>query len=257
MDITAKHYWGSDFFIPGQLSVTTIDSQSPELLHIRATTEDQFSQFSAVSVYPKCSFNLTHAPKGPNSYQAAAGTYWWGTGRAWAYDAPEAWTEGTLTINGGEVKVIPEQSMTWLDFQWGPGYADAGWYSFVVLLDNGVKITTMTTYSTPEYPMVSVATILFLDGHHEVYVVDTDFHPSDPWVSSATNITYYKSYTINIPGKRTCLHARLAMEGGELYLPSQPTRAGAIADTFSYFEGVFDGKPVTGWGNSERKAVNT
>jgi hypothetical protein len=42
----------------------------------------------------------------------------------------------------------------------------------------------------------------------------------DPWVSADTNITYYKSYQVNIPAKRTSLNVRLVMEGGEpFYLP--------------------------------------
>jgi len=254
MDITAKRYSGRNWFTEGQLSSKSADSQSPNMLHIYATTEDNFSEFKAISVVPEYSFNLTHVPKGPNSYQGGAGTYIWGTARAYAFDAPEAWTTGTLTINGIETRVIPEKSMTWLDFQYGPGYASEGWYSFVILLANGVKITTMTLFSTPKYPTVSLATLGYPDGHHEVFTVDKEFHPADPWVSPSTNITYYKSYQINIPAKRTSLNVRLAMEGGELFDPDDLSKGIKIADTFSYFWGIFDGRPITGWGNSERMA---
>jgi hypothetical protein len=254
MDITTKTYSGRNWISDGQVSSTTLDSLSPEKLHIYTTTKDLFSEFKAISVDPTYPFNLTHTPRGPNSYQAGAGTYTWGIGRAFAWDNPEALTTGTLTINGTETKVIPEKSMTWMDFQYGPGYASQGWYSFVIVLSNGVKITTMTLLPTDLYPTVSVATIAYLDGHHEVYTVDKDFHAADPWVSAGTNITYYNSYQVNIPAKCTSLNVKLAMEGGELYDPDDQSKGIKIADTFSYFWGTFEGKPVTGWGNAERMA---
>jgi len=254
MDITAKTYTGRNWFNDGQLSLQTIDSLSPDMLHIYTTTADLFSEFKATSVIPGYSFDLTHVPKGPNSYQAGAGTYLWGVGRAFAWDNPEAWTTGTLNIDGTDVAVVPEKSMTWMDFQYGPGFASEGWYSFVILLANGVKITTMTLLPTTKYPIGSVATIMYPTGHHEVYTVDKNFHPKDPWVSPNTNVTYYKSYQINIPEKSTYLHATVAMEGGELYYPDDLSRGIKIADTFSYFWGTFDGEPITGWGNSERMA---
>ncbi|KAF2497319.1 hypothetical protein BU16DRAFT_311020 [Lophium mytilinum] len=250
MDITAKTYSGRTWSRPGQLSTTKADSLSPDFLHLYATTEDNYSEYKAVSVVPAFPFNLTHTPKGAGSYQAGAGTYIWGGLRCWAWDAPEALTTGTLTIDGKDVAVIPEKSITWMDWQYGPGYAVEGWYSFVIALTNGVKITTMTTYPTPKYPSGSVATLGFPDGHHEVYALDRDFHPSDPWVSPDTNVTYYKSYQVNVPAKGISLNVSLAMEGGELYNPD--TEGIIIADTFSYFAGTYEGLPITGWGNAER-----
>ncbi|KAF2801323.1 uncharacterized protein BDZ99DRAFT_240450 [Mytilinidion resinicola] len=255
MDITDKTYSGRTWSRPGQLSTTKADSLSPDFLHLYATTEDNYSQYKAVSVVPAFPFNLTHTPKGAGSYQGGAGTYIWGGLRCWAWDAPEALTTGTLTIDGAEVAVIPEKSITWMDWQYGPGYASEGWYSFVIALTNGVKITTMTTYPNSKYPTGSVATLGFPDGHHEVYALDRDFHPADPWVSKDTNVTYYKSYQVNVPAKGISLNVSLAMEGGELYNPD--TEGIIIADTFSYFEGTYEGLPVTGWGNSERMSGNS
>jgi len=254
MDITAKKYSGTKWLSTGHHSYDTIDSQSPEKLHIYTTTPDIFTEFKAISVDPTYTFDLTHRPKGPNSYQAGGGTYIWGGARCWAWDNPEAWTIGTVTINGTKTRVIPEKSMTWMDFQYGPGYASQGWYSFLVLLSNGVKITTMTTLPTPKYSTVSVATIMYLDGHHEIYTVDKDFHAADPWISPNTNITYYKSYQVNIPAKCTSLNVRLAMEGGELFYPDNITNGSKVADTFAYYWGTFEGRPISGWGNAERMA---
>jgi len=101
---------------------------------------------------------------------------------------------------------------------------------------------------------VSVATVGYPDGHHEVYAVDRNFHPKDPWVSPQTNITYYKSYQVNIPEARISLNVEVAMEGGELFNPDDRTKGITIADTFSYYWGTFDGLPVQGWGNAERMA---
>lgn len=254
MDITAKEYSGRKWLRPGHHSYKTLDNQSPELLHIYATSADQFSEVKAVSVDPVYNFDLTHSPKGPNSYQAGAGTYIWGGTRCWAWDNPEAVTTGTLTINGSKVAVVPEKSITWMDYQYGSGYASEGWYSFLIVLTNGVKITTMTTLPTSKYATGSVATIMYLDGHHEIYTVDKDFHPADPWVSPDTNITYYKSYQVNIPAKCTSLNVRVAMEGGEMFYPDNIAEGSKVADTFAYYWGTFEGKPIKGFGNAERMA---
>ncbi|OCK81369.1 hypothetical protein K432DRAFT_295638 [Lepidopterella palustris CBS 459.81] len=223
------------------------------LLHIWATTADQISSINSISTNPKIAFNLTFQPKGPFLYQAGGGDYTWGIGTAWAFDAPEAWLTGTLTIAGATVNVVPEQSMGWFDWQWGPGYAPAGWHAHVILLDNGVKIVIMITNPSTLYTQVAVSTMQFPDGHHEVYPIDTDIHPCGPWVSKDTNLTYYNEYHINIPEKRTSLAVKLRMEGGEATLLSDPTPANSINDAYATYEGIFDGVPVTGWGIAERR----
>jgi hypothetical protein len=254
MDITAKTYSGRNWFTHGYLSVEKADSLSPDRLHIYATTEDNFSEWKAVSVDPTYPFNLTHTPKGTNSYQGGTGSYIWGGGRVQAWDAPEALTTGTLTINNTEIAVVPSKSLTWMDWQYGPGYASEGWYSFLAVLTNGIKITTMTTFPTEKYAGVSLATLGFPDGHHETYSVEKDFHPRDPWVSPETGITYYRSYQVNIPAKGISLNVSVAMEGGELYNPDDRSKGIIVADTFSWYEGTYEGLPITGFGNAERMA---
>jgi predicted secreted hydrolase len=252
MDITKKTYYGETFHSPGQMSNNATAGDSG-LLRIWATTEDQFSEIKIVSKIPKASYDFTLTPRGPILYQAGGGVYNWGIGTASAFDIPETKLTGTLTVDGKKVNVVPEKSMGWFDWQWGPGYAPEGWHGNVILLDNGVKIVIMVTNPSTEYSQVSVATMLFPDGHHEIYPVDPDIHPSDPWVSQDSGLTYYNKYLLNIPGKMTVLKSRLWMEGGEAtYLPD-PSKMNSINDAYATYTGIFDGKLVTGWGIQERR----
>ncbi|KAF2811479.1 uncharacterized protein BDZ99DRAFT_497233 [Mytilinidion resinicola] len=252
MDITEKTYYGETFHTKGQMSNNATAGDSG-LLHIWATTADQISEIKAVSTIPKVPYDFTLTPKGPLLYQAGGGDYHWGLGTAWEFDAPETQLTGTLTIGNKKVNIVPEKSMAWFDWQWGPGFAPGGWHGGAILLDNGVKILPMITNPSDLYTQVSISTMVFPDGHHEVYPIDPDLHPRNPWVSNVSGLTYYNDYQINIPGKKTSLHSHLWMEGGEATVLADPSIANSINDAFAIFTGTFDGKPVTGWGIQERR----
>ena len=82
---------------------------------------------------------------------------------------------------------------------------------------------------------------------YQAGTVDKDFHPKDPWGSPNTNVTYYQFYQLNIPARGISFDIRLAMEGGEPYYPGDISEDIVIANTFSYFGGIFDSETVTGW----------
>jgi len=252
LDITRGNYFGASYLRPGQLSNTKFDGQT-DLLHVGAYSADQFSEIFAISSVPEAPFNLTYVPKGPNLYQAGSGAYIWGLGYAYAFDAPETYVTGTITVGGKIVNIVPEKSMTWFDMQWGPSYAPGGWHAFVVLLENGVKIQITVTNPAEKYNQNSLATFMFPDGHHEVYPVVNDVHPSNPFVSKISNITYYSNYRLDIPLKRASFDVTVPVPGGETALLTDPSPANTIADSFAYFTGTFDGVAVSGWGIAERR----
>ena len=97
-----------------------------------------------------------------------------------AFDNPEACLTGTITVDGREPAIVPEKCVGWVDLQWGNSYAADGWFSFMIRLDNGVRIVTMTTNPSPKYTQCSISTLMFPNSHYEVHTVDTDVHPSDP-----------------------------------------------------------------------------
>lgn len=87
--------------------------------------------------------------------------------------------------------------------------------------------------------------------------MDTDVHPSNPWVDPYTNITYFNNYLISIPSRNILLYSTLAMEGGNMTIWFDPSRLNSVADSYSTFNGFFDGLPVTGYGISEKKETST
>jgi len=249
VDITANTHFGISAFEPGQVSLTSFSAKT-SFLEVGSDAPDQFSQNWVKGTLPEIPFDLKFIPKGPNLYQGGSGEFIWGKDIAYCVDATETEVHGTITVKGKVVKVVPEKSMAWFDLQWGPGYASQGWHAFVVMLDNGVKLQVTVTRATPLYKQGSFTTIGYPDGHQEVWAVENSTHPTNPWVSPVSNITYYHDYIIKIPGKGI-LYAHLPVEGGETAPLENIEPANTIADTFAWYRGILDGKPVKGFGIME------
>jgi hypothetical protein len=249
-DITTGYHFGTAINEVGQLSNTKFEGIS-SVLHVGSNAADQFSQNYAISALPESEFNLQWAPKGPNLYQGGLGYFEFGAVLAITFDAVEALPSGTMVVNGTDVTIVPEKSATWIDYQWGPGYAVGGWHDFVVLLDNGVRMQITVTKPDPAYKVASFTTMMYPDGHQEVWPVDNNTYPANPWVSSLSNITYYNDYIVKIPLKNTILYAHLPLESGETGPSKGANNANTICDTFAWFNGTFDGFPVRGYGIME------
>jgi hypothetical protein len=254
-DITNGRTFGGSWAYDGQVSTTRLFGTTP-ILETGARSEDQISELYVTSSKPEAIFNLTLVPKGPNVYQGASGAYIWGTGYAYTIDYPETWTTGTLVNFANEtVDIIPEKSMSWFDMQWGPSFAAGGWHAFVIILDNGIKLQVTVTNPTDKYKFNSMATIGYPDGHNELHAVVGGVHPSNPWVSDVTNITYYHNYHISVPGRGVSLDVNCPLEDGETTIHEDPTAANTIADTFAWFSGFYDGVAVKGWGIAQLRSA--
>lgn len=174
-----------------------------------------------------------------------------------AFDNPEACLTGTITVDGREPAIVPEKCVGWVDLQWGNSYAADGWFSFMIRLDNGVRIVTMTTNPSPKYTQCSISTLMFPNSHYEVHTVDTDVHPSDPWVDPYTNITYFNICLNSIQSRNILLYWTLAMKGDNTTIRSDPSQLNSVTDSYSTLDGFFDGLLVTGYGISEKRETST
>ncbi|EXJ86722.1 hypothetical protein A1O3_03675 [Capronia epimyces CBS 606.96] len=249
-DLNTGYHFGTSVIEPGQLSTTKFEGKS-SVLHVGSTAADEFSQTYAVSTLPEFKFDLQWVPKGPILYQGGSGFFEFGADLAYTFDVVEALPSGTLVVNGTNVTVVPENSTTWLDYQWGPGYAIGGWHDWVILLENGVRMQVTVTAPNAAYKQASFTTMVYPDGHQELWPVKNDTQPRNPWVSSLSNITYYSDYVIDIPLKNTILYSHLPVKGGETGPSNGSTTANTIADTFTWINGTFDGLPIKGYGIME------
>ncbi|KAI9738400.1 MAG: hypothetical protein M1834_008903 [Cirrosporium novae-zelandiae] len=255
LDITSGTYYGTANTTSGISKEPSTDfNVDLGLFKTYSPSNDLLSTMVSTSSVPGASFNLTSVPKGPNLYDAGAGFFFWGINTTTEWGAPECWVTGTVEINGTEVDVIPEQSMSWYDRQYGPGFGTAGWNLFILLLENGVKICVWDSKSVDHAPKQLFATIMFSDGHHEIYPVDEDIHSTNPFVSELTNITYYGDYRVDIPLKNISLNITLPVLAGEMVNENDPTTAEALFEGYATAQGTFDGSPIKGWGVSEKKA---
>ncbi|UKZ62353.1 uncharacterized protein TrAtP1_003603 [Trichoderma atroviride] len=113
------------------------------------------------------------------------------------YELLAAYTTGTFTINGTTHKIDSRRSTTWYDRQWGDATPTQGWHWFPIQLDNGIRISAWVLPTDKGSPIRAFATALYPNGRQEVVSVNPDIKPSDPWVSSNTNRTWFGSFEVS------------------------------------------------------------
>lgn len=196
------------------------------------------------------------SPRGPNLYHAGNGRFLWGKNWTQEIAYPENWVTGNLTYKGELVQVVSEQSTSWYDRQYGPGVGLSGWDLFFLSFTNGIKAAIWHSEAVEDNPEQYFATILYPDGHHEIYPIDSDLSPSVPFVSNATGFTYYAKHRVNIPGLGATFNVEMVWPGtGEMTLASNPVAKTTLFEGYSVVTGTIHGKPVSGWGTTERHEV--
>ncbi|KAL3421419.1 hypothetical protein PVAG01_07864 [Phlyctema vagabunda] len=254
LDITMGDYFGSQIVSPGRLSSTAYGGNFNGL-DMYAATDDQFSTLVTTSNISGASFNLTSTPRGPNLYHGGSTSFFWGTGITNELAAPEMYVTGTITtLDGSKVNVTSNQSISWLDRQWGPGIASGGWLWFDIILEDGIKIAAwfVNPVSGSDRSQ-SFATILYPDSRHEVVWLDPNLVSSEPITSDITGIVYNTSYQIKMPIKNAEFNITMPVKVGEMPLLTAPSSTDSILEGFSLIEGIFDGLPAKGFGLIEIK----
>lgn len=253
LDIDTEEYYGRTDFTPGTLSNTTYDI-SNKVAHQYSTKPDLVSVQHAETFHPCVTMNLTLEPRGPNLYHAGSGIHWFGGGITHEIASPQLWVTGSINVNGTDVAVIPEESVGWLDRQWGPGAPTKGWDFYTIYLSNGWSMSVWHVSSTNlPLKLSRFATVLFPNGHTEVHTLEDDIHPTGPWVSPVTNLTYHNGYTLNLPTLGLSLEVTVKHPGtGELTNLDVPGLGTTILEAYVEVSGIHDGEPVTEFGVSEQ-----
>ncbi|KAK7425725.1 hypothetical protein QQZ08_007824 [Neonectria magnoliae] len=179
-------------------------------------------------------------------YDGGSAAFFWGTDYDREWSAPNSLTSGTLTINGTQHEVGPKRSTSWYDRQWGVGIATAGWYWFSSHLTDGTRICACVLNPIVDYHK-SFATVLRTDGTQEVVTVFPDLKPQNSRISKNPNITYYESYTLTFPEKKSSLKITVPFgkerQHGEL--DGAETNV-ALYETHATVEGTWEGKGAHG-----------
>ncbi|KAL5326326.1 hypothetical protein ACEPPN_007464 [Leptodophora sp. 'Broadleaf-Isolate-01'] len=218
-----------------------------------ASTADLLSTMISISSVENATFSLVSQPRGPNIYDAGSGHFFWGNDMTFEYATPECYVTGNITYQGQTIDVIPEKSMAWYDRQFGPGYGTNGWNLFIFYLENGVKACIWHSSAVGDGAALRLATFMFPDGHHEVYPIADDIHPSTPFVSKQTGFTYYGSHEVNVLGMDASFIIELPVLAGEMTSHESPTARNTLFEGFSVVKGIFKGKSVKGWGVTEQR----
>ncbi|KAK8083787.1 Secreted hydrolase-like protein [Apiospora saccharicola] len=239
LDIHDGYWFGESFPTldsPFQLDAVDFRSDRFELYASSSPGKDSLVCKSRVA---GAEFDLVVSPRGPNLYAGGPGTFFWGTDWTYQMSYPEMWVTGTLQYQGETIEVVPQKSMAWLDRQYGVGTGTAGWDLYMLLFENGLKMSIWRSEAcagvegaTKKY----MATVVYPDdGHHEIYPLDDDcVESSRPFVSDETGYLYHAHQVITIPG----LDARIEMEQpwpvGEMVVKGNPDVVSTL------FEGYVD-----------------
>ncbi|EWZ28639.1 uncharacterized protein FOBCDRAFT_262651 [Fusarium oxysporum Fo47] len=261
----SNHYGGSIYefesgFFSKYVALGETASFDPNVLNIQfkdqyqwfSNSPDSFSSITTIGNWDNHGWNITFEPRGPNLYDGGSAAFFWGSdyNREWA--APNAFTTGTVTINGSRHEIDPTRSTAWYDRQWGVGLAINGWYWFPLQLVDGTRICVWALNPVGNYHK-SFGTVLKPDGSHEVVTMLPDIHPENSWVSKETNITYYASFTLSFPEKGTL---RIVIPQGKERQYGEfgaQDKSATVYEAYAEVNGVWEGKSVRGWGLSEQK----
>lgn len=252
LDINDSYFYGETFDAPNAVFPADTFYYKADKFETYSTG-DLFSTQVSKSTVEGAEFNIVSSPKGPNFYDAGSGSYFWGTDMTYELAYPEQWVTGNITYKGEVIDIVPEKSMSWLDRQFGPGIGLAGWNLWILLFDNGIKACIWRSEAVHDNPKQYFATFLFPDGHHEIYPIDSEIHPSNPFVSNQTGFTYYGRHKVNIPGINAHFDIQQPVLAGEMTLSSKPTAGNTLAEGYSVVSGSIRGQTVKGWGVSERR----
>jgi len=258
LDITTGTYASTSQTLTGLIDVpaTSVNISLPEY-QTYFDPVDHLSYMVSTSTAAGIEYNLTSVPKGNMLYDGGSSFFLWGTNITCEFAQPECWVTGTVKINGTDVAVVPEKSMSWFDRQFGPGYGDYSWNLWIGYLSNGVKFCIWHNNDGPGFVGQKFGTFAFPNGHQEVYPMREDIKASNPFTSNLTNVTYHGNYEVSFPKKNITLAVTLPVLAGEIVNRASPGSGEALFEGYSTFVGSFGGEQVTGWGVTEQGAARS
>jgi hypothetical protein len=252
LDINDGVYFGETFNDRNSTFATNTLHYKTDRFESYSTTPDLFTIQVSKSTVEDAEFNLVSSPRGPNFFDAGNGFFFWGTDWTYEYAFPEQWVTGNITYKGEVIDIIPEKSMSWLDRQYGPTIAPAGWNLFIIYLEDGTKLTVWHSGAVGDNPAQVFATAMFPDGHHEVYPVDEDIHPSVPFTSTDSNFTYYANHKVSIPDMNAYFDIEQPVFAGEMTQKDNPLPTNTLFEGYAVVKAHVRGKELKGWGVAER-----
>ncbi|KAM5349505.1 hypothetical protein ACJ41O_006010 [Fusarium nematophilum] len=208
----------SDYFAVGEtveFNPKVLDIKFTNQYRWHANTPNSFSSITTIGKWENHGWNVTFEPRGPNLYDGGSAAFFWGS-----------------------------------DYN---RIATGGWYWFPIQLADGTRICAWVLNPVGDYHK-SFATVLRTDGTHEVVTFLADLKPQNTWTSKDTNITYYESFTITFPEKKSSLKVTVPFgrqrQHGEF---GAADRNVALYEAYATVEGRWEGKRVRGWGISEQR----
>lgn len=156
---------------------------------MEALSADNYSIMRTTSDNGENSLNLTWSSDRPILYNMGLGYFKFGSTFAHEWSMPSGRTEGTLTLDGKEVTIDPDNSFTWYDRQWQGQGTPANWTWFELHLPGDVKASIWAWNSTIPEQQTRAGTFQYPDGSTKILTF-TLTHHSRYWTSPNTNFTY-------------------------------------------------------------------
>jgi len=164
------------------------------------------------------------------------------------YSIPRLASVGTITIKGKTYSVTGD---SWFDRQWQDYPATPTtlkWSWMGISLDNGDVVSLWSAFDGKIGANRAWATIMHADGAQTTTPINPDLGATDVWTSAASGNSYPTKWTVRIPEVNAELKVTPSPREQEIIskAPELNKYEGASA-----IEGIWGGKPVTGFGYVE------
>ncbi|KAM0547768.1 hypothetical protein ACHAPJ_010229 [Fusarium lateritium] len=207
-------------------------------------SEDNISQMRTWSDLDRVKFDIKFNASSKILVDGGSGLFTFGTGVTYEWGLPSCRTEGSLTIDGEEVIIDPERSLTWYDRQWNNGLPNNWTWFELHVPGSQTKFSIWAIDNKSKNQNNYFAAIRLGDGSQNLIPVSFSPDYTRRWHSSATGITYAQDWVLVI-GDYATLHVSSVV--GNQEIPGN-TSLSTIYEGFATFKGVVEGKQVEGFG---------
>ncbi|KAH7129577.1 hypothetical protein B0J13DRAFT_679252 [Dactylonectria estremocensis] len=209
---------------------------------------------------PDVHINLTFNTRSPALVNGGTGAFVLSGILSYEWAIPEARTSGTLTVNGTEIELDPNHSITWFDRQWGgqtspivttkSSTGAASWHWFQLHISSCGSCSTtkvllsgwVVTYENG--PKAQFATVRQSPGVQQVLAISSMDATGRTWTSPYTNITYEQDFKLKL-GDGSYFKLAVVTEDQEMH---SDNGASPAYEGYLEFTGIYQGHAVSGFG---------
>ncbi|GME37622.1 putative mucin-1 (muc-1) protein [Neofusicoccum parvum] len=249
----------------GTASTASLSLQAPSQNLSSPLGSDNYTDMYYSGDYGGISTKLHMQPTGPNLYLGGSGYVTLSPaspsdylvappGYSWYWGNPNLRVEGTITLNGRDVEIDSSNSFGFLERQWG-NMQLRNWYLYWIYLSNGVFLHVWINEPTLDgfnVDDISIATVWYPNGVHEVLPVDNTTTAWDTSRSPKTGKLYFNEFQLNLSSRNSSIRVTKPIRDTVLIPLADYGSLLNVSEAYIQGEGFWEGQPVEVFGHLEQ-----